>query len=106
MAWPTTSRQSRGYGAAHDRMREHLKRTVVTCEECDRQGQVRLGCRADHIVPLAKGGTSDRSNYQWLCIECHDAKTAADKAAEFVPIKGVTTAGRPLDPNHPWNRSS
>ncbi|WP_373283508.1 HNH endonuclease [Croceicoccus pelagius] len=26
---------------------------------------------ADQIVPLAKGGTGDRSNYRWLCAGCH-----------------------------------
>jgi 5-methylcytosine-specific restriction protein A len=106
MAWPTTSRQSRGYGAEHDRMRALLKRTVVTCEECERRGRVSLGCRADHIVPLAKGGTGERSNYQWLCIPCHDVKSAAEKLAEQGVKAGVNAAGRPTDPNHPWNRRS
>ena len=75
----TTSRQSRGYGAAHDRMREHLKRTVILCEECTRQGRTTIGTHADHIVPKAKGGTDDRSNYQWLCAPCHAAKSIHDQ---------------------------
>lgn len=103
MAWPTTSRQSRGYGAAHDKMRAHLLRTVVTCEECDRQGRTTLGAIADHIEPLAKGGTGERSNYQLLCKPCSDAKTLADKTG-VDPLKGVDVRGRPTSSLHPWNR--
>jgi 5-methylcytosine-specific restriction endonuclease McrA len=25
----------------------------------------------DHNVPLAEGGTNDKSNLQLLCVECH-----------------------------------
>jgi 5-methylcytosine-specific restriction endonuclease McrA len=28
----------------------------------------------DHIIPLAKGGTSDRSNLRVLCTTCNTAK--------------------------------
>ena len=30
---------------------------------------------ADHIVPVAEGGSSDLSNIQTLCIRCHKIKT-------------------------------
>jgi 5-methylcytosine-specific restriction protein A len=104
MAWPTTSRQSRGYGAEHDKMRALLMRTVVVCEECKRQGLTTLGTIADHIKPLAKGGTGDRSNYQLLCKACSDAKTLVDKGMTVRPA-GVDRDGRPTDASHPWNRS-
>jgi 5-methylcytosine-specific restriction protein A len=103
MAWPTTSRQSRGYGAAHDRMRALLIRTVVTCEECERHGRVTAGTIADHIKPLAKGGTGERSNYQLLYQACSDAKTLADKGASARPRGGVDADGWPTSPEHPWN---
>jgi 5-methylcytosine-specific restriction protein A len=79
-AWATTrkSRQARGYGRDHERMRELLLRDVVLCEECARNGIVTPGAIADHIVPLAQSGTSDRSNYQLLCRPCDRAKLAAD----------------------------
>lgn len=32
---------------------------------------------ADHIVPLAEGGTNDLSNVRTLCVPCHKAETAA-----------------------------
>ena len=104
MAWPTTSRHARGYGMAHDKMRKHLMRTVVTCEECARKGFTVSGTVADHIVPLAKDGTGERSNYQLLCQGCSDAKTLADKGQMARTKGGVGRDGRPTDPAHPWNR--
>lgn len=72
------TRQQRGYGREHEQMREHLLATVVVCEECRRHGRVTLGVIADHIKPLAAGGTSDRSNYQLLCRPCDRLKLAKD----------------------------
>lgn len=73
------SRHERGYGAAHEQMRAYLLATVVLCEECARNGRTTAGYIADHIVPLAKGGTGERSNYQLLCHECAAAKDAKDR---------------------------
>lgn len=73
------SAHDRGYGRQHRRIRQHLLREVILCEECTRKGQVCVGTIADHVIPLAKGGTGDRSNYQLLCKECHQAKSNADK---------------------------
>lgn len=75
------SRQERGYGVAHDRMREHLLRNVILCEECQRKDPPRVtpGYIADHVIPLAKGGTGDRSNYELLCRDCADEKDARDR---------------------------
>ena len=75
------SRQQRGYGRDHEMMRELLMNEVILCEECTRQGRVTRGVIADHIKPLARGGTGDRSNYQLLCRECDRAKLRADNAA-------------------------
>lgn len=104
MAWPTTSRHQRGYGTAHNKMRALLIRTVILCEECTRQGRSTPGTIADHIIPLAKGGTGARSNYQLLCLACSDAKTLADKGQSARPQGGVDRAGRPTSADHPWNR--
>jgi 5-methylcytosine-specific restriction protein A len=104
MAWPTTSRHQRGYGTAHDKMRAHLIATVILCEECTRQGRSTPGTIADHIKPLANGGTGTRSNYQLLCRPCSDAKTLTDKGQSARPKGGVDRAGRPTTADHPWNR--
>ena len=73
------TRHDRGYGKAHEQMRELLKRIVILCEDCTRQGRTTIGTHADHIVPKAKGGTDNRSNYQWLCAPCHAAKSIHDQ---------------------------
>ena len=73
------TRQQRGYGAAHDRMRAHLMATVILCEECTRRGRTTVGTIADHKVPKAKGGTDARSNYQLLCAPCDLDKQARDQ---------------------------
>jgi 5-methylcytosine-specific restriction protein A len=104
MAWPTTSRHQRGYGTAHDKMRAMLISTVILCEECARQGRSTPGTIADHIKPLSRGGTGERSNYQLLCQPCSDAKTAADKGASVIRGKGIGRDGRPTSKDHPWNR--
>ena len=41
----------------------------------------------DHIVPLAKGGTHDRSNFQLLCPTCNFKKSAKDPLA-FMQERG------------------
>lgn len=79
MAWAKTSRHQRGYGADHDRMRARLMQEVKLCEECRRQGIVTPGTIADHIVPKARGGGNERSNYQLLCKPCHGAKAASER---------------------------
>jgi len=78
------TRQQRGYGRDHELMREHLLQTVVLCEHCQRENPPRVtaGVIADHIIPLAKGGTSDRSNYQLLCLEHARAKDARDRGVK------------------------
>ena len=101
MAWPTTSRHERGYGTAHVRMRALLMQTVILCEECTRHGRVTVGTIADHIKPLADGGTGDRSNYQLLCKPCSDAKGLADKGHKQ---RGADRSGYPTAADHPWNR--
>ena len=85
-------------------MRAKLMRTVILCEVCTREGRTSVGKIADHITPLAQGGTGDRSNYQLLCQDCSDAKTLAERGRSARAAGGVDVAGRPTDPHHPWNR--
>jgi 5-methylcytosine-specific restriction protein A len=78
----------RGYGWRHQQIRAELMRTIILCEECTRQGKVRVGTIADHKVSLAKGGTQDRSNYQLLCRECAAEKDANDRGKPLKPKRG------------------
>jgi 5-methylcytosine-specific restriction protein A len=93
------TRQQRGYGREHERIRNELRRTVILCEECKRKSprQVKAGCIADHIIPLAKGGTGDRSNYQWLCRECAAEKDAHDRGATLKPSRAIGPDGWPVE---------
>jgi 5-methylcytosine-specific restriction protein A len=74
------TRQERGYGAAHDRMRSQVLREEPTCRECRKTGRVAVAVIADHITPKAEGGTDGRGNYQGLCKACHTVKTAVESA--------------------------
>jgi 5-methylcytosine-specific restriction protein A len=85
----------RGYGWVHQKMRQRLKREVILCEQCRRDGKIRVGEIADHIIPLAKGGTGDRSNYQLLCQGCADAKDAKDRGVTMKPRRRISYDGWP-----------
>ncbi len=89
------TRQQRGYGKAHELMRDHLMRTVVLCEQCTPDGRTTVGTHADHIIPKSKGGTDDRSNYQLLCAPCHGRKTLADQGGTARPKLAFDADGWP-----------
>ena len=89
------TRHQRGYGKEHERIRAELLKTVILCEECTRNGRVSAGWIADHIVPLAKGGTGDRSNYQLLCRRCASVKDARDRG--HTKRRGCDVHGWPLE---------
>ena len=85
----------RGYGWQHQLMRTELMRTVILCEECSRKGRVTPGVVADHIAPLSKGGSRERSNYQLLCKPCAEAKDAKDRGAMLKPKRRIMPDGWP-----------
>ena len=80
MGWSNKTRQERGYGADHDRMRKLVLAEEPLCRECLKRDMVSATTIADHVVPKAEGGTDDRENYQGLCKPCSDAKTAEEAA--------------------------
>ncbi len=43
------------------------------CVICERGTDFDEG-EIDHIIPLAKGGTNDYDNLQWLCLRCNKLK--------------------------------
>ena len=89
----TTSQ--RGYGTEHQRIRAEMMRTIILCEECSRNKRVAVGVIADHIKPLAKGGTNDRANYQLLCRDCAAAKDAKDRGVTLKPKRRIGLSGWP-----------
>lgn len=62
------------------RLPQGLRRLVRTraqhrCERCTAAppcGEI------DHRLPLSDGGTDDPANLQWLCVPCHQEKTAGE----------------------------
>jgi 5-methylcytosine-specific restriction protein A len=84
------SRQSRGYGAAWDKVRAHvLERDAGICQPCLKQGRTHLADEVDHVISKAEwkrrygteDGVDDPSNLQAINAKCHRAKTAREAAA-------------------------
>jgi 5-methylcytosine-specific restriction protein A len=71
----------------------------------------------DHIVPVRPFGDPrffDRSNWQGLAWPCHRLKSRVEQGERGdlgavqhrgPTIRGADLSGRPLDPNHPWNKT-
>ena len=61
---------------------QRLRREMLTanplCVQCQKQGRIKQAEELDHIIPLHKGGSNNRSNLMPLCKSCHAAKTAED----------------------------
>lgn len=88
MAWSKESRQSRGYGAAWDRIRKViLKRDCGLCQPCRRKGLVTPARTVDHIVSKARAASlrwsqariDAESNLQVICTACHELKTEEEQ---------------------------
>lgn len=63
--------------AAHRQWRRAVLARDPVCKMCGAARSV----IADHIVPIAHGGSWDLSNGQGLCRRCHNHKTALDRAS-------------------------
>jgi 5-methylcytosine-specific restriction protein A len=104
---PSSAADKRLRGRALQRLRKRIFSEQPLCAACSEPPiRVRLAEEVDHIIPLSKGGTYDRSNLQGLCRECHEKKTALEQGRK--PREryacGVDVDGWPLDPQHPWRR--
>ncbi len=62
------------------------------CATCTSLGLVGFGDEMDHVVPLWMGGSESHSNRQWLCVQHHKVKTAAE--ADLRMRGGVREGGR------------
>ena len=59
-------------GAGWERMRHRVLQEEPNCRKCGQSST-----DVDHIIPLSKGGSSERINLQALCRSCHRAKSLA-----------------------------
>lgn len=80
---------------------------------CEVPGCPKKSGHVDHKVPRARGGASlDDRNFQALCHSHHSSKTAQSDGGfgnrsggkVKLVVKGADANGRPLDPNHHWNK--
>jgi len=66
------SARARGYDAEYERNRRLVMREEAHCGLCGAPG--RADDQADHILPLARGGTSARENLRRAHKRCNQAR--------------------------------
>lgn len=108
----------RGYTSAWQKARDGHLRANPLCVDHQRRGDLVAAAVVDHIdaprlkeaidsgdperIAAARALFWSRNNWQSLCKPCHDSiKQRLEKTGR---LPGCGTDGRPLDPNHPWNR--
>lgn len=86
-----------------NRRRAFLRENPLCCY-CQRDGKLTPATVVDHITPHR--GDHDlfwnEANWQPLCRPHHDSTKQREE--RMGRIVGVGVDGRPMDPNHPWNR--
>jgi 5-methylcytosine-specific restriction protein A len=70
----TKDRHARGYDADYERNRRTVMAEETHCWICLRPGLE--DDQADHVVPLARGGSSARTNLRRAHRECNQARRA------------------------------
>ncbi|MBQ4167275.1 MAG: HNH endonuclease [Clostridia bacterium] len=56
--------------------KEIIERDNYTCQICGKYMPDEVGLHIDHIVPIAKGGKTVKSNLQGLCSKCNGKKSS------------------------------
>lgn len=77
------SANERGYGSRWQKAREGFLRLHPLCVRHEVRGEVVLATVVDHITPHRGDMTLfwQRTNWQPLCKQCHDLKTALEDGA-------------------------
>lgn len=105
-AWRRLYRTARWRGPQGVRIRQLTKQPL--CEMCLASGRVTPATVCDHVDPESKKteATFFAGPFQSLCddprFRCHSSRKQKIEIHGFEP--GCTSAGRPVDPAHPWNR--
>ena len=92
---------SRGYDARHRKWRILVLARDPLCRGCEGA----LSTDADHVVPLAMGGSWDLRNGQGLCKACHGWKTAKEQGDPFLGMR-LADAGNAVNEPAPsgWRK--
>jgi 5-methylcytosine-specific restriction protein A len=114
--YPQESAAKRGYGWEWQKRSSAFIAKNPLCALCDPAPV--LGEVVDHKVPhrllvaRASGDEGriaaaeklfwDESNWQTLCASCHNSKK--QRLEKTGRIAGTDINGRPIDPNHHWNK--
>ena len=94
----------RGYGSRWQKARATYLRLNPLCVICTKLGKTVAASVVDHITPHKQDQVLfwDSNNWQALCINCHNSyKQQLEKSGT---IAGCDVSGKPLDPNHHWNK--
>lgn len=75
------------------------KRSRAPSGCCVKCGLWRSSLHKDHVQPTWQGGVDDPTNYQYLCANCHEDKTFAErKTPEFSAFQSKVISARMLSP--------
>ena len=97
--------------AAWQRLRAAHLALYPMCIDCLAAGRLTKANTVDHVVAISEGGPAypGHDGLNSYCAPCHGAKTARGAEAGAIrstkPRRGCDINGRPLDPEHPWNKS-
>lgn len=72
--WAPRNTTARGLGAEHQRNAKICIERQPWCTICQHTGSDRNPLTAGHIVPRARGGTSELTNLQTECRRCNSSK--------------------------------
>ena len=97
-AWPYNT-------ARWQKLRRWQLQSYPLCRYCLEIGKTAAATIPDHIVPVAQAPERafDPDNLQPLCESCHNRVKQSEERTGY--RVGCDTSGRPVDPNHPWNRA-
>lgn len=104
--WPTTSRQSRGYGKEWQKARAFvLERDghLCQCRHCKAEGRTTLATEVHHVKPKAECAaigwtqvqTDDPSNLASMSHDCHVRADAEAQGNEIKPRVRIGLDGFP-----------
>ncbi len=101
---PRLTSSARGYDSKWSKARRDYLKSHPWCVKHLERGEHVSATVVDHIKPHRQDWSLfwDRSNWQPLCKLHHDSLKQKEDNRGYVI--GCDVAGRPVDPNHPWNK--